>query len=227
MAPGWYVDAWGAVRWWDGYEWRAAPPPPGWNPDGHGSLRWWDGVRWHNTRIKISDITPGLGQRKQAVVVGLYWLAFASLILATVSIGGFTIVHPAAETWNITLGFLAMSASALLGSLMTTRLRGLHLNYSDFVRSTTTTRIVVLITFGSAVGLVVLELVVLVVGVVVDLNGRSVDAVTRSYGYAEQGFAPLFQLVGWVTLIGTLTTGYSEYHLGILRATESRNIFDD
>jgi hypothetical protein len=44
MPPGWYPDATGALRWWDGTQWT--PAPPGWYPDPTGVVRWWDGGQW-------------------------------------------------------------------------------------------------------------------------------------------------------------------------------------
>lgn len=55
--PGWYLDAQGTRRWWDGLQWteqtlnplaqlRPSQYPPGWYNDGSGRQRWWTGRVW-------------------------------------------------------------------------------------------------------------------------------------------------------------------------------------
>lgn len=78
VAPGWYDDGSGTLRWWDGYAWtemtqqpvyahapaapqqQVAPEAPtsaGWYSDGTGLERWWNGISWSDA----TRVPPGRG----------------------------------------------------------------------------------------------------------------------------------------------------------------------
>lgn len=99
--PGYYPHPQtGVAAYWNGQAWAAASVAPGWFPDGSGALRWWDGSSWTTHTASAvgvgaatalptyADVRGGGAARHALWAVPLSLVAVIALIASTGGGGG-------------------------------------------------------------------------------------------------------------------------------------------
>jgi hypothetical protein len=114
--------------------------PPGFYDDGSGQQRWWDGTAWKQYNTVGDDRKRKPASVPQRRWLALHWFAAAWAAYFFLAIPFFPAESPG--EFNVLFAGGAGAVACLAGTLITHSLYRARLSDAEFIRATTTTRVV-------------------------------------------------------------------------------------